>query len=206
VRIEAERSTWETPMSNAVTDLAIALRESMEGLGWEFARERSERIFSRFAIIMPMPKIAYVFRFCVSEPLHDVKVDAWEMRLTHRGDITYLAVQDFRYEDLPHVRALLRELVSRLPRRPWDFPLGQRLEAGLVIPEWSQSRRQWQAMGFDVGERTPRGWVPKGSLGERMRDADPGPAGDGDADGDAVGDEVEVEAPSDEGGGQRHGA
>ncbi len=156
-------------MSNAVTDVAVAMRESMEELGWTFGRERSERIYSRFAIILPMPRLAYVFRFRVTAPLPDVCFDAWEMRLTHRGDISYLAVLDHRHPDLPHVQALLGELVSRLPRRPWDFPLGQRLEAGLVIPEWSTSRKQWQAMGFDTSERTPKDWTPKGSLGARMR-------------------------------------
>jgi len=66
VRIEARKSTWETPMANKVTHVAIALRESMEELGWTFERERSERIYSRFAIVMPMPKVAYVFRFVVT--------------------------------------------------------------------------------------------------------------------------------------------
>jgi hypothetical protein len=164
VRIEAERLSWETPMSNAVTDVAVALRESMEALGWSFERERSERIYSQFAVIMP-----YVFRFRVTDPLPDVCFDAWEMRLTHRGDISYLAVKDHHHPELPQVRTLLGELVSRLPRRPWDFPLGQRLEAGLVIPEWSTSRKQWAEMGFDTSERTPKAWTPKGSLGARMR-------------------------------------
>jgi len=183
VRFEAERLSWETPMSNAVTDVAVALRESMEALGWSFERERSERFYSRFAVIMPMPRLAYVFRFRVTDPLPDVCFDAWEMRLTHRGDISYLAVLDHHHQDLPLVRAVLGELVSRLPRRPWDFPLGQRLEAGLVIPEWSTSRKRWGEMGFDVSQGTPDGWTPKGSLGARMRIERGEQAGDGD-DGD----------------------
>jgi len=183
VRIEAERLSWETPMSNAVTDVAVALRESMEELGWSFERERSERIYSQFAIIMPMPRLAYVFRFRVTDPLPDVCFDALEMRLTHRGDISYLAVKDHHHPELPQVQALLRELVSRLPRRPWDFPLGQRLEAGLAIPEWSTSRKRWGEMGFDPSERTPADWTPKGSLGARMRMERGEQAGEGD-DGD----------------------
>ena len=178
VTIEADRFTWETPMSNRVTDVAVALRESMEGLGWAFERERGERIYTRFAVILPMIKVAYVFRFRVSRPLPGVVVDTWEMRATHRGDISYLAVKDHRDEDLPAVRALLRELVDRLPRRPWDFPLGQRLEAGLVIPEWSESRKRWRQMGFDTGARTPKEWVPKGTLGERVMEERAG-GGDG---------------------------
>lgn len=170
VAIRAQRRRWETPTSNGVVEVAVALREAMEALGWEFTRERSERAYSRFTVVMPMLKVAYVFRFRVSAPLDDVKVDTWEMRMTHRGDISFLAVDDYTYEDLGHVHALLRELVERLPRRPWDFPLGQRMEAGLMLPEWGQARRMWQQMGFDVGERTPKGWVPKGTLGQRMVD------------------------------------
>jgi len=212
VTIEAERFTWETPMSNRVTDVAVALRESMEGLGWAFERERGEHIYTRFAVILPMIKVAYVFRFRVTRPLPGVVVDTWEMRATHRGDISYLAVKDYRDEDLPAVRGLLGELVERLPRRPWDFPIGQRLEAGLVIPEWSDSRRRWHQMGFDTGARTPKGWVPKGSLGERVReergegggkDAAGGGDADGDrdvnADGDGEGDEMDVLPPDDQG-------
>lgn len=167
VRIEAQRRRWESPMSNKVTDVAVALRESMEELGWEFAREKGERMYSRFSVILPMAKVAYIFRFRVTDPLDGATFDVWEYRFTHKGDITFIAVEDYRYEDLDHVHQLLDELVSRLPRRPWDFPLGQRMEAGLALPEWGNARRMWQQMRFDVGERTPKGWVPKGSLGER---------------------------------------
>ena len=169
VHIEAQRMKWETPMSNKVTHVAVALRESMEELGWQFERERSERIYSRFSIILPMPKVAYVFRFRVNDPLDDVVFDIWEMRMTHRGDISFLSIDDYKYQDLGRLQRLLRELVDRSPRRPWDFPLGQRFEAGLWIPEWGESRKMWQRMHFDVGERTPKGWMPRGSLGERMR-------------------------------------
>jgi hypothetical protein len=169
VRIEGKRSLWESPMANKVTHVAVALRESMEELGWTFGRERSERIYTRFSVILPMPKVAYVFRFRVTEPLDDVVVDTWEMRMTHRGDISFLSVDDYQYEDLGALKRLMRELVERLPRRPWDFPLGQRLEAGLWIPEWTRSRTMWQRMGFDVSERTPKDWIPRGSLGEQMR-------------------------------------
>jgi hypothetical protein len=168
VRIGARERRWESPTANKLTDVAVALRESIENLGWRFERERGEKIYSRFAVILPMPKVAYIFRFRVLSPLENVTFDAWEMRFTHRGDITFLAVDGFTFDDLDTVRQLLDELVGRLPRRPWDFPLGQRLEAGLLIPEWSQGRRMWQQWGFDVGERTPKDWVPKGSLGERQ--------------------------------------
>jgi hypothetical protein len=198
VTIEAERFTWETPMSNRVTDVAVALRESMEGLAWAFERERGEHIYTRFAVILPMIKVAYVFRFRVSRPLPGVVVDTWEMRATHRGDISYLAVKDHRDEDLPAVRELLRELVERLPRWPWDFPLGQRLEAGLVIPEWSESRKRWRQMGFDSGARTPKEWVPKGTIGERVRE---GQAGSGDGQG-VGGDGVEGSPPEARGPGE----
>ena len=176
-----------------IPDRAAALRESMEELGWTFERERSERIYSRFSIVMPLPKVAYVFRFVVTDPLDGVKVDTWEMRLTHRGDISYLSVDGYTYEELRHVQRLLQELVGRLPRRPWDFPLGQRLEAGLWIPEWSQSRKMWQRMLFDVGERTPKGFIPKGSVGDKMRreldeEEDPG-VGEGTAGSEGLGDE-----------------
>ena len=213
VTIEAERFTWETPMSNRVTDVAIALRESMEELGWAFERERGEHIYTRFAIVLPMIKVAYVFRFRVLKPLPGIVVDTWEMRATHRGDISYLAVKDYRDEDLPAVRELLGELVERLPRRPWDFPLGQRLEAGLVIPEWSDSRRRWRQMGFDSGARTPKEWVPKGTLGDRLREEREGGGGggkgsegardgDGDGDGDVEGDEMDVLPPETQGPGE----
>jgi len=172
VRIEAQRRTWETPMSNRVTDVAVALREALDELGWEYARERGERMYSRFSVVIPMAKVAYVFRFRVTSPLDDVKLNAWEMRMGHKGDVTFLSVDDYRYEDLDLVHKLLEELVERLPRRPWDFPLGQRLETGLALPEWGNARRMWQRMRFDVGERTPRDWVPKGSLGARMRGED----------------------------------
>lgn len=167
MHIEAQRKTWETPMANNVTDVAVALRESLEELGWEYLREKGEKIYSRFAVILPMAKVAYVFRFRVTDPLDDVKFDTWEFRFSHKGDISFLAVADYRFEDLDIVHQLLSELVERLPRRPWDFPLGQRMEAGLALPEWGNARRMWQQMRFDVGERTPKDWVPKGSLGER---------------------------------------
>jgi hypothetical protein len=167
MHIDAQKRTWESPMANAVTDVAVALRESMEALGWEFTRERSERIYSRLTVVVPLARVAYVFRFRVTDPLDDVRFDTWEFRFSHKGDITYLSVDGYRFEDLDLVHQLLSELVERLPRRPWDFPLGQRMEAGLAIPEWGNARRLWQEMRFDVGEKTPKDWTPKGSLGER---------------------------------------
>jgi hypothetical protein len=167
MQIDAQKRTWESPMANSVTDVAVALRESMEALGWEFTREKGEKMYSRFAVILPLARIAYVFRFRVTKPLDDVSFATWEFRFSHKGDITFLAVEDHRFEDLDLVHRLLSEMVERLPRRPWDFPLGQRMEAGLALPEWGNARRLWQEMRFDVGERTPKGWVPKGSLGER---------------------------------------
>ena len=110
--------------------------------------------------------------------------------------VSFLKVDDYRDEDIGQVQRLLREVVERLPRRPWDFPLGQRLEAGLAIPEWGHSKRMWQRMAFDVGERTPKDWVPKGTLGDRMRG---GPAVDVGMDDE--GSEVRVEelvAPGDD--------
>ena len=190
VRIEAQPMKWDAPMANKVTHVAVALRESMEELGWTFERERSERIYTRFSIILPMPKVAYVFRFRVNTPLDDVVIDTWEMRMTHRGDISFLSVDDYTYDDQGKVRELLHELVDRLPRRPWDFPLGQRIEAGLWIPEWSRSRTMWQRMGFNAAERTPKDWVPRGSLGKRMRSRQM--LDDEDDDDDEVPDEAEL--------------
>ena len=169
VKIEAQRRTWETPTSNHVTHVAVAMRESMEALGWEFERERTERIYTRFAVILPMAKIAYVFRFRVHNPLDDVRFDTWEMRMTHRGDISFLSIDNYTYEDLPTVKRFLVGVVDRLPRRPWDFPLGQRAEAGLAIPEWNRAKSRWREMGFDVSKKTPKGWIPKGILGDRMK-------------------------------------
>ena len=170
VSIDAQKQTWETPMSNKVTQIAVALREAMEEMGWTFTRERTEMPYSRFSVIMPMLKVAYVFRFRVSEPLDDVTFDTWEIRMTHQGDISYLKVDDYTYQDLGYVHALLHELVDRLPLWPWHFPLGQRMEAGLAIPEWNKAKVMWQQMRFDVGEKTPKDWIPKGSLGDRMRE------------------------------------
>lgn len=170
IRIDAQRKTWESPMSNLVTEVAVALRESLEELDWEFTREKGEKIYSRFSVILPLARVAYVFRFRVTDPLDDVKFDIWEFRFTHRGDITFLAVDDYRFEDLDLVHQLLSELVERLPLRPWNFPLRQRMEAGLALPEWGKARSMWQQMRFDVGENTPKDWVPKGSLGKRDDD------------------------------------
>ena len=170
MRIEAQLKTWETPMANNVTHVAVAMREAMETMGWEFLREKSEKMYTRFSVILPFPRVAYVFRFRVTHPLDDVKFDTWEMRMTHRGDISFLSIDNYTHEDTRVIRQLLVELVDRLPRRPWDFPLGQRMEAGLAIPEWNKSKEMWKQMGFDVTKKTPGDWVPKGSIGDRMRE------------------------------------
>ena len=123
MRIEAQLKTWETPMANQVTHVAVAMREAMETMDWAFLREKSESMYTRFSVILPFPRVAYGFRFRVTHPLDDVKFDTWEMRMTHRGDISFLSIDNYTYEDTRVVRQLLVELVDRLPRRPWDFPL-----------------------------------------------------------------------------------
>jgi hypothetical protein len=99
-----------------------------------------------------------------------VTIDTWEVRMTHRGDISYLKVEGYTHDQLRDVNALLDELLERLPRLPWDFPLGQRMEAGLAIPEWGKAKKMWRYMGYDVSKRTPKDRIPKGSLGDRVRE------------------------------------
>jgi hypothetical protein len=170
MKIVAQRNTWETPMANKVTHVAVAMRETMEAMDWEFLREKSERMYTRFSVILPFPKVAYVFRFRVTDPLDDVKFDTWEMRMTHRGDISFMSIDNYTFEDTSVIKDLLHDLVDRLPRRPWDFPFGQRMEAGYALPEWNKAKQMWKKMDFDVSKKTPRDWIPKGSIGDRMRD------------------------------------
>ena len=140
---------WKSPVSFNAKSMASIIRAILDKRGYKYSREKGEKPYSKFMIVMPMPKFAYVYRFIVEEPF-EVTIETYDTRPTHSGLVPFLEVKDITDESMEHVRDLLREVKESLPRAPWKFTLGQRLQYALLAGEYRQARKAWQKMGFKV--------------------------------------------------------
>ncbi|RLF47594.1 MAG: hypothetical protein DRN20_05755 [Thermoplasmata archaeon] len=142
---------WKSPMSIGARYMAKVLRERLDALGWNYRREEDTKRYERFLIIVPMPmNFAHVFRFVITSP-SNFTIDLYDTRPTHSALMPYIEIYDVYEENVEHVRTLLLDVLSHLPRKPWEFTLSQRLMNGLLLPDYRRARRMWsQILGFDV--------------------------------------------------------
>lgn len=145
----AESYDWRSPVSFDARSMAKVIREVLDQRGYAYTRERGEKPYSKFMIVMPMPKFAYVYRFRVQEPF-ELVIETYDTKPTHSGLMPFLEIKDITDQSMESVRELLRDVRDSLPREPWRFTLAQRFQYALLATEYRQARKAWQRMGFKV--------------------------------------------------------
>ncbi len=118
---------------------ATVFRETLEAHDYPFTRDSARRDYSRFAIMIPMARAAYVYRYLIEEP--EMRVDIWSETPLATGMVTYLELNGGTPAEQ---RALLAAYAETLPRLPWKFTIGQRLRNGWLSPGLAGARRAWR--------------------------------------------------------------
>lgn len=149
VRIAQERRRWESAVSVPVLQSAGAVRASLEELGWKFERRKTTRIYSKFQIIMMLPKGAHVFQF-VLQDIEGVTIETWAADVAAGAVLTFLRIEGIREDQEPDVKKFLAAYRKAVGKDPWKFPFGERSRAGYLLPEFGRAKRAWALMGFDT--------------------------------------------------------
>jgi hypothetical protein len=152
VAIRQQTRKWESVVSVPVVQSAGAVRASLEELGWAFERRKTSRIYSKFQVIMMLPKAAHVFQFVLKEP-EGVTIETWAADVAAGAVLTFLRIEGIREDHEPEIRMFLEQYRKAAGKDPWKFPFGERSRAGYLLPEFGRAKRAWAAMGFDTARK-----------------------------------------------------
>ena len=142
-----EGFAWRSAISFSAQSTSMLLRTVLGGLGAKFRRTRSERSYSQLYAVLPFPRVAYVFRFEISEPC-ELVIDLYDTYPATSGALTFIEIPEVNDQNIDGARKILRALVSKLPRPPWKFTAVQRVQHGLLEPDILRARKNWRAIGI----------------------------------------------------------
>jgi hypothetical protein len=137
---------WISPISFGSEGLAKLLREVLEELDYKFKRDKVEKHYDRFFVVMPMLRFAYAFRFMVEEPSEFV-VDFYDTQPTHSSVMPYIEINYVTDKNIKDIQKMLELMVEKLPREPWKFTKGQRIMHGALMPEFRKAKKAWKKIG-----------------------------------------------------------
>ena len=152
VKIAKAGRTFQSAVSVKVVESAGAVRASLEALGWEFERRKSNKIYSKFAVVIMMPKAAHVFQFVVKKG-PDITIETWAADVAAGAMLTFLRIPDIKGDDEPEVKRFLEHYAKAVGKDPWRFAFGERSKAGYLLPEFGRAKKAWASFGFDTGRR-----------------------------------------------------
>ena len=156
VKIPATSLRWESPVNVEIVESAAAARAALEEMGLEFERKRTTRLYTKFAIVIMLPRGAYVFQFKVKgEP--PLMIETWATEPSFSSRMTWLSVEGFRAADQEKVRQFLELYRRGVAKDPWRFSFGERSRAGYALPEFRQAKKAWASFGFDTSSPRKRG-------------------------------------------------
>jgi hypothetical protein len=144
-----EGDLWSSPVCFEARSLSQLLRDSLDALGYKYTRRQTDKLYQKVMVLVPYPKSTYVFRFELKGPVK-VWIDLYDTIPTHSGIIPYMDIQGLTDDKKAALKELFDDLIGRLPRPPWQFTIGQRLQHGLVIPEWRKAKKAWRSLGYKI--------------------------------------------------------
>ena len=139
--------SWRSSISFDAPSTATLMRKVLDGMDVDFKRERSERSYSQLYAILPFPRVAYVFRFNIIAPAPLI-IDIYETHPATYGPLGFLEIPKLDDDNIELARKILRALLKELPRPPWKFTAGQRVQHGLMNTDILKARSNWRAIGI----------------------------------------------------------
>lgn len=137
---------WKSPISFTSEGVARVLREVLEELDYTFKRDKVEKHYDRVFVVVPMFRFAYAFRFIIEKP-SEFTVDVYNTQPTHSSVMPIMEIDLVTNENIKDIRKMLSGVAEKLPRKPWEFTLGQRFMHGALMPEFRRARKAWEKVG-----------------------------------------------------------
>ena len=116
---------------------ATVFRSLLDELGHKYKRTNVNRSYSSVAIVIAMEKTALVYRYEIEE-LSTI-VDIWEEKPSS-GNVTYIEIKGGENK-MTH--ELLSKFSEKLPRKPWEYTIGQKLRNGWFSQGIMGAKRSW---------------------------------------------------------------
>ena len=138
---------WSSPVSYLAKPLTQATRYILDHLDLVYTRDSSHTAYSRFVVVIPLPeKLSYTYVFNIHHP-HEFSIRYYDTKPGHSGIMSFMEIRDYDEKDLTIITEILKGLLASFQRPPWKFTFGMRLQHGLLLPEFWQSKKAWA--GFD---------------------------------------------------------
>jgi hypothetical protein len=137
---------WRAAVCYDSPSVTRIVRETLDEMEWSYERDRALHHFSKLMVVIAIPSNSYVFRFKVNEPIQ-LKIDVYDERPTHAGDIHFLELDGITPSNAPKVRRFLQRFSEKLPRKPYSFFMVERFKAGFLNRHHMISRREWSRWG-----------------------------------------------------------
>ena len=141
----------EIPVSVTPTDAIRAIREIGEHNNWKMRRLEEAKMVSRWAIVMPISKMARVLGITVEDgEAKGFSMRVWSHTPGSAGKITKVSFEIPIEIDGEIWSKILNQWVSRFERCPWKWSFGERSMIGYFQPEFYKSRSQLKKEGIDI--------------------------------------------------------
>ncbi|MCD6383174.1 MAG: hypothetical protein J7L88_01780 [Thermoplasmata archaeon] len=137
---------WEATMWMEAREAAALMRESLEELGYVFERDATMKSFTKIMLIVPLPQFSYVFQFLVKEPSRFL-VNIYDTQPKHGATLHHIEIKGIERKNLREVKKLLQTFAKRMERKPYKFPLYQRIQGGILSSEFLTAKRLWSIWG-----------------------------------------------------------
>ena len=116
---------------------ATALRSLLDELEYSYERKNVHRSYSSVAIVIAMERTAMVYRYVIENI--SATIDIWEER-PNSGNITYIEALG---DDNSKIKELLQRFSERLPRKPWEYTITQKLRNGWFSQGIMGAKKSW---------------------------------------------------------------
>jgi len=116
---------------------ATALRSLLDELEYNYERKNVHRSYSSVAIVIALERTAMVYRYIIKNI--SATIDIWEER-PNSGNITYI---EARGENNLEIKKLLQIFSERLPRKPWEYTIIQKLRNGWFSQGIMGAKKSW---------------------------------------------------------------
>ena len=141
----------EIPVSVTPTDAIRAIREIGEHNNWKMRRLEEAKMVSRWAIVMPISKMARVLGIAVEDgEAKGFSMRVWSHTPGSAGKITKVSFEIPIEIDGEIWTKILNQWVSRFERCPWKWSFGERSMIGYFQPEFYKSKSQLKKEGIDI--------------------------------------------------------
>ena len=116
---------------------ATAFRSLLDELEYKYKRTNTNRSYTSVAVVIAMEKTALVYRYEIDDI--SMIIDIWEEK-PGSGRVTYIEITGGKNGKICE---LLKQFSEKLPRKPWEYTVGQKLRNGWFSQGIMGAKKSW---------------------------------------------------------------